>query len=110
MKEFLKILTAGALLVISCATFALDIQEAKDAGWIGEQRDGYIGLVDSSAPAQARALVKEINTARRENYRSIAAQNRIELRAVEALAAEKALQKTQSGHYIQAENGSWVRK
>ena len=86
------------------------MQEAKSAGEGGEQRDGYLGLVTSSAPPEARQLVTEINQARRASYQEIAGKNGIELRAVELLAAEKALQKTPSGQLIQAEDGSWSRK
>ncbi len=110
MRKLLKILVAGATIAASAAAFALDIQEAKNAGWVGEQRDGYVGLVAPSAPAEARTLVAEVNAARRDNYRAIAGRTGAELRAVELLAAEKALQKTQSGHYVQTENGAWTRK
>lgn len=110
MRKFLEILMACTLLVASSMVSALDIQQAKNAGWIGEQRDGYVGLVNTSAPADARALVKEINDARRANYRSIASRTGADLRSVELLAAEKALKKTQPGHYVQTESGSWTRK
>jgi len=110
MRKLLKTLLAIVAIVASAAAFALDIQEAKNAGWIGELRDGYVGLVSPSAPAQARALVNEINAARRDNYRAIATRTGADLRSVELLAAEKALQKTSPGHYVQAQDGSWVKK
>lgn len=110
MRRLSGILLTIAAIIISTAASALDIQEAKNAGWIGEQRDGYVGLVSTSAPAAARTLVSEVNAARRDNYRSIAAKTGADLRSVELLAAEKALQKTQRGHYVQTESGTWMKK
>ena len=110
MRKMLKVLFTAAAITAGSAALALEVQEAKGAGWVGEQRDGYLGLVSASAPPDAKKLVTEINEARRASYQEIAAKNGIELRAVELLAAEKALQKTQSGQFIQAEDGSWVRK
>ena len=110
MRKMLKVLLTAAAITAASAALALDVQEAKSAGWVGEQRDGYLGLVSASAPPEARQLLTEINQARRASYREIAARNGIELRAVELLAAEKALQKTPPGQFIQAEDGSWSRK
>ena len=110
MRKILTVLLTAAAITAGSAAVALDVQEAKDAGWVGEQRDGYLGLVAPSAPPAAKQLLTEINAARRASYQEIAAKNGIELRAVELLAAEKALQKTPSGQFIQAEDGSWVRK
>ena len=110
MRKMLKVLFTAAAITAGSAALALEVQEAKGAGWVGEQRDGYLGLVTASAPPEARKLVTEINEARRASYQEIAGKNGIELRAVELLAAEKALQKTPPGQFIQAEDGSWVRK
>jgi len=110
MRKMLKVLFTAAAITAGSAALALEVQEAKGAGWVGEQRDGYLGLVSASAPPEARKLVTEINEARRASYQEIAGKNGIELRAVELLAAEKALQKTPPGQFIQAEDGSWVRK
>ena len=110
MLKYLKIALVAATLAASGTVFALELQDAKSAGWLGEQRDGYLGLVSASAPAEARKLMAEVNEARRQSYQEIAGKTGAELRAVEVLAAEKALQKTQPGNYIQAADGSWIRK
>ena len=110
MLKYLKIALVAATLVASGTVFALELQDAKNAGWLGEQRDGYLGMVSPSAPAEARKLMAEVNEARRRSYREIAGKTGAELRAVEVLAAEKALQKTQPGNSIQAADGSWIRK
>ena len=110
MLKHLRTAFLATALAAGTTAFALDLQEAKSAGWVGEQRDGRVGLVSPSAPADARGLVAEVNRARRQSYQDIAAKTGADLRSVELLAAEKALQKTQPGNFIQAPDGSWTRK
>jgi uncharacterized protein len=90
--------------------FAITLQEAKEQGLVGEQRDGYLGAVTSSVSAEVRAIIDNVNTQRRERYQQIARQNNIEVRQVAALAYEKAVEATQAGHYIQDAAGAWIRK
>lgn len=111
MKRRIMLLTS----LLFCAyltqpAFALTLQEAKEQGLIGEQRDGYLGVVTASASTEVRAMVDSVNAQRRERYQQIAQQNRIEVRQVAALAYEKAVEATQPGHYIQDASGAWIRK
>ena len=110
MRNTVTTFVALITLVLSIGVQALDLQEAKRAGWVGEQRDGYLGLVSEQVPAGVRELLARVNQERRSSYQDIAAKNNLDVRAVEALAAEKALQKTAPGLYIQAADGSWVKK
>lgn len=103
-------LLLATLLAFSMTAFAITLQEAKDQGLIGEQSDGYVGFVVSSVGADVRALVEEVNSERRSRYQQIARENGITLQQVAAVAAERAAQATQSGHFIQNANGQWVRK
>ncbi len=99
----------GSLFLLQ-PVFAQTLQDAKEQGLIGEQRDGYLGLVTSAVSAEIRALVANINAQRRERYQQIAQQNGIEVRQVAALAYEKAVEATQPGHFIQDSAGNWIRK
>ncbi len=98
------------LLTFTMTAFAITLQEAKQQGLVGEQRDGYVGFVVNSIPADVRALVEQVNGERRNRYQQIAQQNGITVQQVAAVAAERAAEATQSGHYIQNANGQWVRK
>jgi len=106
----LQIIALVGVLVFSVGLWAQDLHAAKDLGWVGEQRNGYLGLVDAKAPASAQQLIRQVNAERRRHYAEIAAKNQIELNKVELLAAEKALQKTPSGQFIQSADGRWIRK
>ena len=101
---------AVVLAAISFSAFAMDLQQAKSAGWVGEQIDGYVGLVRSDAPPAVRQLVNSINEQRRQHYRRIAGEQGIEVRQVELLAAEKAIEKTPTGQHVQTPGGTWLRK
>lgn len=96
-------------LLVSTA-HAVTLQEAKAEGLIGEQMNGYVGVVVDNAAVDVVALVQDVNNQRRERYREIAQQNGISIEAVAALAYERAVEATQPGHYIQDQSGRWVRK
>lgn len=97
-------------LLLAGTAFAVTLQEAKEQGLVGEQRDGYVGLVASNVPAEVQALVRQVNEQRRQRYEQIARDNGITMAQVTTLAYEQAVQATQPGHYIQLPNGDWVRK
>ena len=89
--------------------FAAELQGAKADGMVGEQLNGYLGVVNSAASDDVRALVKDVNAKRKEKYQSIAKQNGTSLETVELLAGKKAIEKTQAGNYIQTATG-WKKK
>lgn len=94
-------------LCFSSLTFALELDDAKQQGLVGERDNGYLGLV--VVQAEAQKLVDEVNQKRREIYVALAAKNNISLEQVEKLAAQKAYAKTVAGHYIWS-NGGWIKK
>lgn len=101
-------------LCLSLPAWALDLNgamsalaDAKTAGYVGEQPDGYLGVV--RAVNQADDIARLINQARRSEYQRLARQNGIQLSDVEAIAGKKAIEKTPAGQYVQL-NGSWLRK
>ncbi|GHD59603.1 hypothetical protein GCM10017083_44090 [Thalassobaculum fulvum] len=89
---------------------ALDLDAAKAQGWIGERRDGYVGLVDAGAPAEARALVDQVNAERRAAYESVARQNGVPREQVEVLAGQKLIARAAPGTFVMDAAGRWIRK
>ncbi|WP_236075284.1 YdbL family protein [Mariprofundus sp. EBB-1] len=108
--RFMAVLAVSLTMIVAGASSAwsADIRSAKAAGQIGEQLNGYLGVV-SSAPADVRAMVQDINQKRRAVYQRIASKNGTSLQAVEQMAAKKAINKTPPGQYIQS-SGGWVKK
>lgn len=102
------------LMLLSQPLLAMDLQQAMTAlpvakaqGLVGEQPDGYLGVV--KAGGDTAAVVQLINNARRSEYQKLATANGIQLADVELMAGQKALDKTQSGHFV-LRDGKWVKK
>ena len=93
-------------LLFSLSASALTLQEAKGEGLVGEQPNGYLGIVGNATP-EVRALVEDINSKRRNAYQNIANKNNTQLKDVEQLAGQKAIRKTASGNYVQQPSGGW---
>ena len=111
MKKILSLSTVFILAVLLVpAAYAVTLQEAKEQGLLGEQRDGYVGLVADIAPPEVVTLMREVNEQRRQRYQQIARQNGITLEQVALVAYERAVAATRSGYYIQDSNGRWIRK
>ena len=114
MKNFPKalqylswLLIVGLLSLSTASAGALD--QPKAQGLIGEQANGYLGLVTQNAPSDVKALIKEVNTKRKTRYQSIAKQQGISLSKVEKVGGTTAMDKTLTGNYIKS-NGAWQKK
>lgn len=100
-------LLAGVTLFVSANAFADKLDDAKLNGLIGENSNGYLGVVVSSPVIEA--LVKDINQKRKARYKQLANKNNLSLEQVEMLAAKKAYSKTAEGNFIWVD-GKWVKK
>ncbi len=106
--RFRRTLAGLALsFTMAMSAFALDLDEAKSRGLVGETNMGYIAAVKPSA--EVDALVISINSQRKVYYQDIATKNGISLQAVEARAGLKAIEKTAPGGYINTGDG-WLQK
>lgn len=109
MKILIKACLLSLLLMMHGA-FAADLKTAKDQGWVGEQNNGYLGLVKSDAPADLKALVADVNSQRKTQFMQIAAKNGIAEAEAAKIFAREAEARTSSGNYIQNPAGGWVKK
>ncbi len=109
--RFMAVLAVSVTMIAvgASSAWSADIRSAKASGQIGEQLNGYLGII-SSAPGDVRTLVQQINQKRRAVYQNIASKNGTSLQAVEQMAAKKTISKTPHGQYIQSSSGGWVRK
>lgn len=111
MKNMKTLLTACVLgLALAHGAFAADLGGAKQQGWIGEQNNGYLGLVRSDAPADVRALVADVNKQRKNQFAQIAAKNGIAESEAAKVFAREAEARTAPGNFVQNAGGSWVKK
>ncbi len=108
----------GAMLLVAALTiggwsapaWSATLSEAKSQGLVGEQANGYLGVVAANASADVTELVASINQKRKSEYQAIAQRNNTSLDAVEALAGKKAIDLTPPGQYVRPPSGNWVKK
>ena len=104
MTRWLAILLLG----FSSLALGLDLDTAKAQGLVGEQPNGYLGVVQAT-PA-AVELTANINAQRRAAYERIARENGIPVDQVATLAGQKAIERTARGSYVRTPGGQWIRK
>lgn len=79
---------------------------AREAGRVGEQPDGYLGIVGQADPALQR-LVDDINIKRRAVYAEKAKEKSATLEAYALTAGCQAIARTVPGEKYRAPDGTW---
>ena len=105
-----QVLGALAMVAMGLVTFpaaALTLDEARAQGLVGEQPDGYVGVVQDGPGV--RDLVSSVNAQRRTHYQGIAQQNGVPLQAVEQQAGQQLIERAGSGIYVLTPSG-WQRR
>ena len=117
MSRHLKLILAagiglGAVLGTTAAYAMLQDASAqlRASGQVGEQADGYLGLV-GSAPAAVRAQVDSVNIKRRAYYTDLAAKRGAKIEEVAATTAcELFRTKVAQGQYYRLPDGVWRQR
>jgi hypothetical protein len=99
-----------SMMAMSVAVAASPLTQPKADGLIGEQANGYIGLVKQNAPANIKKLVNDVNAKRRAGYQNIAKKQGTSLAEVEMVGGKTAIEKTLRGNYIRDASGAWRKK
>ena len=107
---------AASLMVVAAQPAFADIAASKAAvdaakaqGLVGEQADGFLGVVSGSDPA-IRAAVAEINAGRAAAYRETAAKSGVTPEAAGQATAQQLFSRVASGEFYQPAGGSWTKK
>lgn len=107
----LPLLVLFLSFLFAAPAFAIDLDSAKAQGLVGENLNGYVGIVTKAPSPELKAMVDEINLRRRASYQEISSKTAgASLNAVEKLAAEKLIKKTPSGQYVEKSPGQWIKK
>lgn len=99
-----------SLLTVSIASAESPLTQPKADGLIGEQADGYLGLVSQNVPANIKKLVAEVNAQRKAGYQQIATKQGTSVSEVEKVGGNTAFEKTLPGNYYRDANGVWHKK
>ncbi|TSJ88688.1 DUF1318 domain-containing protein [Gilliamella apicola] len=114
MNIYKKATIALLSIILALPVFALnldqainELSQAKANGLVGEQADGYLGVVKNEG--NASEIAQLINQARKQEYQKVSAQSNVPLVEVQNRAGTKAQEKTQAGQYIK-QQGQWLKK
>jgi uncharacterized protein len=113
---FSALLALGAVLFLAAAPVARAaspaIEAAKSQGLVGEQADGYLGVVSGkSISADLQREVDANNIQRKTYYTEVAAKNGTTVeQAGIATALKLVATKVASGEYYQDGSGAWKKK
>jgi len=114
VRHRLALLVASLLLALAtlgpAPAAAASLAEARAQGIFGETRNGYVDLVDRNAPADYKALMAQINAARRADFANLAKKNGIPVEAAGKIVAQEIIEKLPAGAYYEGPSGGWVRK
>ena len=114
MKSNKLITTVFLSLLLSMMTVstvnASPLTQPKADGLIGEQANGYIGLVTQNVPSDIKKLVNDVNAKRKAGYQKIASKQGTSLTEVEKVGGQTAIEKTLRGNYVREASGGWRKK
>ena len=102
----------GIVMVAGTAAYAQGdaAGQLRASGHVGEQADGYLGLVDA-APADVRAQMEQVNIQRRAAYTQLAAQRNATIAEVAAATAcQLFAARVGPGQYYRLPDGVWRRR
>ena len=114
MNIYKKATIALLSIILALPVFALnldqainELSQAKANGLVGEQADGYLGVVKNEG--NASEIAQLINQARKQQYQKVSAETKVPLSDVQSRAGSKAQEKTPAGQYIKKQ-GQWLKK
>ena len=108
MKNNILNLFIAIFILFSSLVYSIDLQTAKNNGLVGEQSDGYLGIVIFSE--DVKDLVDSINQKREIRYNEISKKNKQDIHLVERLAGAKLTRMVKKGQYFRKPDGKWMKK
>ena len=103
------ILLTLVMVLAALASAASPLHEARAAGTLGEQLDGYVGF--PKAPDDAtKALAAEVNANRLAHYTKLAKETGAPVAAVAAHAGQKLVDRLPKGQFHRNADGDWLQK
>jgi uncharacterized protein YdbL (DUF1318 family) len=85
-----------------------EVDQAKAQGVVGEQADGFLGLVSGGDPS-VRAAMAEINAGRAQAYRDAAARSGVSPETAGQATARQLAARLGPGEYFRTADGRWER-
>lgn len=106
----LSVVTIAPVAAADLASAKATVRAAKTQGIVGEQGDGYLGLVTGSADPNVGDAVNAMNQERKKTFNEIAAKSGVTVDAAGQAAATQFFAMTPSGQYYKPLGGGWTKK
>ncbi|HNS87942.1 MAG TPA: YdbL family protein [Parvularculaceae bacterium] len=115
MKKNLIAASIATLVASTLATGAgaasAAIEAAKADCIVGEQSDGYLGVVDGATASESiRRELRATNQQRKSTYAGVASKNGATIEDTAALFGKKLVEGADSGECVQLPDGSWAKQ
>ena len=112
MKKILATAALSLIAALGVAQAATPIVEAAKAKCIvGEQADGYLGIIDAVAADEAlKREVRSINQQRKAYFAELAANNGITIEDAAALTGKRLVEGAASGQCVRMPDGTWAKQ
>lgn len=109
--RLVSLFAAGLIaLTLASPAFARALDAERRALLVGEQADGFLGVVSPDAPADVVQRVQQVNAERRAIYSQIAQKRGAPVSEVGKLQAQSLIPSdTRSGEYYRDASGIWKR-
>ncbi|MBW4331848.1 YdbL family protein [Stakelama sp. CBK3Z-3] len=101
-------LAAGGIAAPALAQ-SMSWQQAKSQGLVGEQPDGYLGIV-GSATAELRKIVNDVNIKRKAAYTQKAQANGATVEQFAFTTGCNLIARTDPGEMYQTPSGAWKKR
>lgn len=98
----------AGFMLLAAPALALDLDEARSRGIVGEKLDGYVTVIHSSA--EADKLAADVNARRLDEYTRIGKQNGQSPAVVGKLASPKIISGLPKGALYEGNNGAWITR
>ncbi len=113
-KTFLAVAAIAGLAFTAALTPASAasaiIENAKDNCIVGEQADGYLGIVPgANASAELRREVRDVNQQRKAVYASIAQRTEVTVDIAATRTAARLVNEAKSGQCVRDASGEWLQ-
>ncbi len=108
--------TAALLVALSALAGAANaaspmIEDAKSRCIVGEQSDGYLGVVDSlAASEEVKREVRAVNQQRKAAFADLAARNGVTIEDAAALTGKRLVESAASGQCVRLPDGTWAKQ
>jgi uncharacterized protein YdbL (DUF1318 family) len=104
-------LAFGLLTVLAAPALALPpvLEQAKKDGIVGEQVNGYLGLVKGGAPGDVRKAMDQVNSQRKELYQKRAKAKGTDSTTYAAVVGQKQVAREPKGNWVRTDKG-WEKK